>query len=56
MDKKWIEDNFFDIAFFCIVVSILVWAFIVNNGTIIDKILLVALGMFKGVSIATKKE
>jgi len=54
MDKKWIEDNFFDIAFFLVVVAILMWSFMTNNATVIDKILLVALGMFKGVSVIKK--
>jgi len=56
MDKKWIQDNFFDIAFFAVVVAVLIWAMVTGNGTIIDKILLVALGMFKGVPLVKPRD
>lgn len=55
MDIKWLEDNFFDIAFFVVVVIILFWSMITNDASIVDKILLVALGMFKGVSVIKKE-
>ncbi len=54
MDKDWIQENFFDIAFFCIISAVLAWAMVTSNSTIVDKILLVALGMFKGVPVVNK--
>lgn len=56
MDKKWVQENFFDLAFFCIIAVVLVWSMVTSNGSIVDKILLVALGMFKGVPLVNNKK
>lgn len=52
---NWLKSNIFDLLWAVIVVAILIYAMYTNNEGTIDKILLVALAIFKGVTIEVNK-